>query len=447
MDVAPQGWEVYMRSEKNSVRAIGAYCAIVAVFACVSFFALTGCRNFKKEPVKEPLSITWWHINSDQPSQRVYTEIARDFKKMHSYVDVSVVQLENMEYKAKLELEFAAMDPPDVFHGWGGGGLAEQAEAGYLRDISDWVLSDKWQSKINPAALELFSHKGRVYGFPYDLGAVGFWYNRDLLTKAGIATFPSDWDSLLAAFETLKKSGITPVSCGIADRWPVMYYWVYLTMRLSGPTFFKDVYAGTRAFNDPGMIRAGYLMRALIERGFFPATAIGDDFIAQSRHMGDGLCAAQLMGQWAIAVQSQASERKDELASVMSFAPFPTVRGGVGKTSDAMGGGNGFVIGKNAPDEAVELLEFFARAENLQRLFDVFPGVSTVSGIRVANPGLGMVQAYLSTMETYSLYPDQMFPLSVGTALNETSARVMVGEISPEEGVRILDEEWAKKGK
>ena len=372
----------------------------------------------------------------------MYEGIAREFESKRDGLDVEIVILENMDYKSKLELEFAANDAPDIFHSWGGGGLAEQVEAGYLRDITDWVMSDRWQSRINPAALELFSHEGRVYGFPYDLGAVGFWYNRELLAESGIRSFPGDWDALLDAFGTLKGRGITPVACGIADRWPVMYYWVYLTMRIAGPDFFKEVYAGTRDFSDPAMIRAGSMMRVLFERGYFAPTAIGDDFIAQSRQMGDGKSAVQLMGQWALAVQAQASERKDGLSSVMEFAPFPAVRGGSGKRSDAMGGGNGFVIGKNAPDEAVELLEFFTRAENLQLLFDVFPAIPTVDAVTVSAPGLSMVKGYLSSMESYCLYPDQLFPLGVGTALNEASARVMVGEISPEEGARILDGEW-----
>ncbi len=418
--------------------------ATVFLFSCLAVVlaVVHSCRARPGADVGKNVEVSWWHINFDKPSQAVYEKVVRDFSAKNGRTSVSIVILENMDYKPKLELEFAANDPPDIFHSWGGGGLAEQVKAGHLRDITDWVLSDRWQSKINPAALELFSHEGRVYGFPYDLGAVGFWYNRELLEKAGIRTFPGDWDSLLAMFETLKARGITPAACGIADRWPVMYYWVYLSMRLGGADVFKEIYAGTRRFSDPAVIRAGYMMRVLFERGYFPATGIGDDFLAQSRRMGDGMSAVQLMGQWALAVQAQVSERKDELTPVMAFAPFPVVRGGPGKRSDAMGGGNGFVIGKNAPDEAVMLLEYFSRAENLQRLFDVFPAIPTVEAVRVSTPGLSMVKDYLSGMESFCLYPDQLFPLSVGTALNETSARVMVGEITPEEGARVLDAEW-----
>lgn len=411
-----------------------------ALFVCACVFI--ACAPKDTNSSKKTVEVSWWHINSSIRSHQTFQDIAADYHLLYPGVTISVTALENMEYKPKLELEFAADDPPDIFHSWGGGGLAEYVRKGYLRDITDWVLSDKWESKINPAALELFSYKGRVYGFPHDLGAVGFWYNSALLEGAGYREFPSDWDSLLSLMEALKKKGVTPVSLGIADRWPVMYYWVYLSMRIGGDDIFKDILARKRAFTDPAIITAGKLLQDFNRRGFFQSTAIGDDFHGQSRYMGDGLCAIQLMGQWALASQAQTSERTNELHSIMRFAPFPSVQGGKGSSKAAMGGANGFVIGKNAPDAAVSLLEFFTKASNLQRYFDSFPGIPTTPGVIVREKGLSMIHDYLNEIDSFCLYPDQLFPLSVGTALNETSARILLGELTPEEGAALLDDEW-----
>ncbi len=407
-------------------------------------FLLVFCSGKKSAGDEDAVTIRWWHINSDQPAQLVFDEIARDFERQYPHAVVKVTMLENMEYKAKLELEFAAGDPPDIFHSWGGGGLAEQAEAGHLRDITEWVNSDRWKSRINPVALEIYSYKGRVYGFPQDLGAVGFWYNREMLEKVGYRSFPETYDELLRLCEKLKARGITPIALGIADRWPVMFYWSYLALRIGGPDIFNDILAKKRSFSDPALIEAGRLMQQLYRRNYFPASAIGDDFNAQSRAVGDGDCAMQLMGQWALAVQAQVSEKKDSLSPLMMFAPFPALEKGKGGIRDALGGGNGFVIGKNAPDEAIELLEFFTRAENLQRYFDVFPAVPTVDAVRIDNKGLSMVKTYLATMDNYCLYPDQMFPQEMGTLLNSVSARVMLGELTPQQGCAILDEAWSK---
>jgi len=415
---------------------------VSVVSAVMLLLMFVSCGKKEPDTTEKPVIIRWWHINSDNPSQQVLQQIAGEFEKDHPGVQVRVIMLENMEFKPKLELEFAAGDPPDVFHSWGGGGLAEQAKAGYLRDITDWVKSDRWKSRINPEALKIYSYNDRIYGFPQDLGAVGFWYNSEILKKAGYAKFPEDWDSFLVMCDRLKAAGITPLSLGMADRWPVTYFWVYLALRIGGADLFYDILENKRSFDDPVMIEAGQIMHLLYNKGYFPPSAIGDDFFSQSRYVGDGICAMQLMGQWAIAVQAQSSEKKDTLSPLMKFAPFPAVKNGKGVIGDAMGGGNGFVIGRNAPDEAIELLEYFMRAENLQRYFDVFPAVPTVEAVKINAPGLNMVKEYLNSMHSYCLYPDQLFPLEIGDMLNETSARVMLGEITPKEGCALLDRAW-----
>ncbi|HRX17160.1 MAG TPA: ABC transporter substrate-binding protein, partial [Spirochaetota bacterium] len=130
------------------------------------------------------------------------------------------------------------------------------------------------------------------------------------------------------------------------------------------------------------------------------------------------------------------------LSHLMMFAPFPSVKNGKGSIKDAMGGCNGFVIGKNAPDEAIEFLEFFTRAENLQKSFDVFPAIPTVNEVVIKNEGHKAVKKYLNTMSSFNLYPDQLFPLETGSMINEVSARIMLGELTPEEGCKILDRTW-----
>ena len=303
-------------------------CTPLVALALAGIFALAlfGCAPRSSAESHSPNTIRWWHINSDLPSQKVFDEIAREFEASHPWVTVKVVVLDNMEYKPKLKLELAAKDPPDIFHSWGGGNMVELAKQGYLRDISSWVNGEHWKSRISPVALGMYSYDGKVYGFPQDLGMVGFWYNSELLSKAGFSAFPADWDGFLQMCASLKKAGIVPVSLGLADRWTAMYYWAYFALRLGGPGVFDDILGGKRSFEDPALIGAGRLMQDFYGRALLQRTAIGDDFMAQSRYMGDGKCAVQLMGQWALALQAQAAEQKDKLERYMRFAPFPAVR-------------------------------------------------------------------------------------------------------------------------
>ena len=70
-----------------------------------------------------------------------------------------------------------AATSPDLFQSWGGGGLAEQVEAGLVKDITadDRAL----ESTINPGALSMYQVDGKQYGVPFDLG------HRRLLVQQG----------------------------------------------------------------------------------------------------------------------------------------------------------------------------------------------------------------------------------------------------------------------
>lgn len=411
------------------------------IILTISFF-LYGCNEKNIKDKKKAVSISWWHINSDEPTQKVFQQTALDFSEARNEIKIDVIPLNNTEFKSKLALKLAGGNPPDIFHSWGGGSMAELVEAGHLKDITEWYQSDQWESKINPAALEIYSYQERIYGFPHDMGAVGFWYNSQILKQVGFKDFPDDWDEFIELLDALKADGIPPISLGIADRWPVMYYWVYLSMRIGGPHIYNEIKDNKRLFTDTAIIQAGEMMRDLYTAEYFSESSLGDDFISQSRLIGDGVCSMQLMGQWALAIQAESADRKDELTPHMKFAPFPKIPGTPGKTGDAMGGGNGFVIGKNAPDEAIELLRNFSSLDIQQKYFDVFPAVPTVKGVRISAPEMQMVQKYVQNAENYSLYPDQLFPDEIGSYLNEISARVLLGEFTSEEGCQSMQKAW-----
>lgn len=402
--------------------------------------------NKPADRLEQTKNISFWHINNDMPSQLAFKALAREFESQNPGLHIEVTMLENMEFKPKLHLELSMGRAPDIFHSWGGGVLVEQVQAGYVKDITEWVRSEAWQSKISDAALSLYTVDGKIYGFPQDLGAIGFWYNVDLLKKAGFNFFPRDWENFLQMCGKLKSEGIIPVALGLADRWPVTYYWNYLALRIAGSDLFKDISAGKRTFTDPALIQAGTMMREFYLKGFLPETAIGDDFPTQSRLVGDGICAMQLMGQWALATQAQSADVKDQLSHLMRFAPFPRVATGAGRLGDVIGGGNGFAVAAAASDEAVAFLEFFMRAENLQKYYDVFPFVPTVAGVNMGNSALNMVKEYVANMDSYTLYPDQMFTLEINTLLNDLSPQIMLGSLDVKEACEILQAAFDRQG-
>ncbi|MDI1466454.1 extracellular solute-binding protein, partial [Catellatospora sp. KI3] len=77
----------------------------------------------------------------------------------------------------------------------------------------------------------------------------------------------------------------------------------------------------------------------------------------QAATMGNGGAAMELMGQWAPSVQASSSTSKKGLGDKLGFFAFPAVEGGKGTVSEAFGGGNGFVVGKDAPAATTDFLK------------------------------------------------------------------------------------------
>jgi raffinose/stachyose/melibiose transport system substrate-binding protein len=131
------------------------------------------------------------------------------------------------------------------------------------------------------------------------MGVVGFWYNKELFTKAGITTPPATWSEFLAAVKKLKAAGITPISLGEGDKWPGHFYWVYLAVRIGGKPAFDAAYSRSGSFADPAFVQAGEKLKELIALEPFQKGWQGMNHDDSEAIMGNGEAAMTVMGQWA----------------------------------------------------------------------------------------------------------------------------------------------------
>ena len=59
---------------------------------------------------------------------------------------------------------------------------------------------------------------GQKWGIPYTYYNWGVYYRQDIFEDLGIAV-PTNWDEFIAAGETLKANGITPITIGSKYLW------------------------------------------------------------------------------------------------------------------------------------------------------------------------------------------------------------------------------------
>ncbi|MEU6858264.1 extracellular solute-binding protein [Glycomyces sp. NPDC046736] len=387
--------------------------------------------------------ITWWHIQNQDPLMSTWQEFADDFGDEHD-LSFDVQAIENQSFKDRMGPASQSGDVPDVFHTWGGGVLAEQVEAGLVKDLTGQL---DCIDSINPIALEAYTIDGKLYAMPFDAGVVGFWYNIDLFAEAGIEAPPQTWDEFLADVEALKAAGIAPIALAGADQWPGHYYWTYLAMRIVGLDGLEQA-AAAGDFSGEGFEQAGDLVAELaalepFQPGFESASYGEAD--GQAANMGEGVTAMELMGQWAPQVQRDASGT-DGPAN-LGFFPFPTVEGGAGAGTEWLGGGNGYAVAADAPDEAVEFLCYLMEPENYARAIvdgNLTPVAADTEAVAPdLNADAQKVVEALATATGTQLYLDQAYPPAIGGVINEATEGLILGQITSEDFIEMVNAAWA----
>ncbi|MEV0730947.1 extracellular solute-binding protein [Polymorphospora sp. NPDC050346] len=385
-------------------------------------------------------TVNWWHIQNTEPMLSVWAAMAREYEAARGNLKVEIQPLENEAFKAKLTTATQAGSPPDLFQSWGGGVLRQQVEAGLVKDLTADV--QPWIGNLLPVSVEPFTIDGKIYGIPFDVGMVGFWYNKDLFTRAGVAAVPTTWTEFLAAVSRIKAAGITPIALAGKEKWPAHFYWSYLAMRIGGPTALQQ--AGTDAnFDTPDLVAAGTRFKELVDLAPFQKDFLGADYSSpdgQAATMVNGGAAMELMGQWAPSVQASLSADKKGLGDKLGFFPFPAVDGGKGKVSDVFGGGNGFAVGRDAPSATVDFLRALLEAGNQRKSAATGAVLPTVRDAvdAIADPNGKAVAASLAAATGFQLYLDQAYPPALGQQVNDSVAELVAGSKTPEQVVKDI---------
>jgi raffinose/stachyose/melibiose transport system substrate-binding protein len=392
----------------------------------------------------EKVNITWWHISTAENHKALFQKFADDYMAAHPNVNIDIQVLENEAFKSKLTTVMQSGEPPDIFQSWGGGVMNEYANAGLLKDITADLDADggAWRNTFAPGALGVYSYKDKNYGVPWDMGMIGFWYNKDLFAQAGITTPPTTWTEFLDDVKALKAAGITPIALGEGDKWPGMHMWAYLVTRLGGKANFEGALLRTGSFTDTPFIEAGKKLQELIALEPFQDGFLGATYGDEATAMGNSKAAMELMGQWAPSVEAANSADKKGLGDKLGFFAFPMVEGGAGAITDAVGGGNGFAIGKNAPPEAVDFVEYMTSAENQAALAEIGVAIPVVKGgeVGLSDPLMIELQKTFAAAQYFQLYYDQALPPAMGSVINDSVQGIFAGTLTPEQAAQAIED-------
>ena len=406
---------------------------------------IVGAFGLAASAVNAADTIKWLHVEVNPTQVAIWNETARAFEAKHPGVKVEPQYLENEAYKAKLTTLLQSRDKPAMFYSWAGGVLKAQVEAGVIEDLTDRTKG--YIETLTPSAVAAFTLDGKVYGVPQAITEVGFFYNKELLAKAGVdASKIKTWDDLLGAVKALKGAGITPITVGGADKWPVSFYWSYLSLRQGGKPAFEAAMKGEAGgFAGEDFVKAGELFKQLVDLQPFQNGFLGSKHLPAIGQFADGKAAMTL----AISViynqqRSIAADKKGLSDDQIGWFQFPVVPGGKGAPTDTLGGVVGWVVSKGAPKETVDFIKAFVSPEVQSRLTAEGFIIPVVGGADASlkNAFMRNIAQELARSTYHQNFYDQVLGPSVGRVVNDVVAEMAGGTMTPQDAAKAVQAAW-----
>lgn len=387
-------------------------------------------------------------VQPGDAEQAFYARVEAAYEAQNPNVDVVFEYIANEAYKSKLPTLLQSEARPDIFYSWGGQALVEQAEAGFLKDISGEITDDV-RATFPDAALAAYTVDGALHGLPLYATEVVFWVNTALTEQADVDhTAIKTWDDLLAAVQTMKDAGVTPIVVGGQDKWPLHFYWSYLALREGGAGVVTAAMEGAEGgFEAEPFIAAGADFQKLTDLEPFQPGFMGTTYETASGMFGDGKGALHLMGDWDyLPMRNRSQSGKGLSDDQLAIISFPTIAEPVSEGGDSatLGGMNGWAVTSDAAPGAVDFLTFLLNREHQEEAAGEGIFIPIVKGAEQAleNPFFQQVAQDIAAASYHQIFLDQFLGASVGATVNDISSDLAQGAITPDEAAAQVQEAW-----
>ncbi|WP_047153193.1 extracellular solute-binding protein [Aneurinibacillus tyrosinisolvens] len=228
-----------------------------------------------KEDANQPVTI---RVLSSDDFAGFREEAIKEFNKKYPNIKV---QLEHVAYDQLHDKELASFnakgdasyDVVDTDEIW----TAEYANAGFIQPVTA-RYTDEMKSGILPAALNITKLKGDYYGVPMFNDVLFFYYNEDMLKKAGFDHPPKTWDEFTAMSKTLQQKKIVEDAASTwgwsANEGLVCYFSQFLASH--GGKFLDE--KGNPVFNDAKGVQAlQYMVDSMNKDGIVSKSSLNSN--------------------------------------------------------------------------------------------------------------------------------------------------------------------------
>jgi arabinogalactan oligomer / maltooligosaccharide transport system substrate-binding protein len=240
--------------------------------------------TFSASAQDTPQLLIW----ADETRASVIEELGADFEAEYG-VDIVVQQMAFGDIRDQLRVAGPAGEGPDIIigaHDW----LGELVTNGLLAPIDLGAKAEEFA----PVALSAFTWDGELYGVPYAVENIAFFYNTDM-----VETPPATWDEVVEMSKQIMADGTAEYGWIRQEGDP--YHFFPIQTAFGGYIFGLDD-LGNYTADDVGVDNEGSVaslefVQGLLDEGVIPS---GLDGGAAETLFMDGQAAMYITGPWNI---------------------------------------------------------------------------------------------------------------------------------------------------
>lgn len=353
-----------MLTTRRSAALVAAGAAALALTSCGSDSADTPAgaapTEVSTEITSDPVTLTLAYTD-DPPTQA----LVDGFTALHPNVTIETQQTPFSDYVKSVQLSMSSETPPDIAQ-YNPGAMRSLVPAGLILDLTAWSDAYGWDESFPPSSLEVLTSddeakqygEGGLYAVPGALSVLGVYYNKDLVTAAGVDGPPATLDEFEDDLAAVAASGVDPLTVPSLEVGG-LHLWGALLNRLGDIQDYKDWVYGVdgATIQTPAAEEATDTLVDWIAEGYIPESSNAVGYADAIGEFTAGDAAYHVTGNWA------AAAIEAELGDNVGFFLMP------GPTADAplvaSGASVAYSISAKTehPDVAAAFLDYLGSAD------------------------------------------------------------------------------------
>jgi raffinose/stachyose/melibiose transport system substrate-binding protein len=334
----------------------------VILFACSGLIAFASGGG-EQGGAQKQTNIKFFSSLADRTSGMGLLEetMMSGYTKEYPSVSFTVEALNDEAYKQKFQAYVASNSLPDFMGAYLAYIYAPAMKSGQLAELNP---KDYTNYDFFPGSLDNFSYGGKLYGLPYEVTTIFFYYNQGVFAQNGVK-IPTTYQELLDAVKAFKAKGITPIAMNGKDMWSLGILIQDIILKTTGARMavYDALDRKISYATDPNIKKGTDYAKQLFDLKPFQDSFTAADYGAAKNLFTQGQAAMFYIGAWEMGMAGD-TNIPENVRNDLRAMPIPTANAGKATDIISWGGGRCVASKSKVKTEAIKFMNWMFKKEN-----------------------------------------------------------------------------------